>query len=60
MSSNIVQLPDLRGFLSRRGSSKNVDRFTTKRAPKAQASRGSRGMLPREIFSILKCPFLAF
>ena len=37
----------------RRGSRKNVDRFTAKRTPKAQAPRRVRGMFPREIFSIL-------
>jgi len=46
----------------RRGSRKNVDRFTVKRAPKAQAPRGVRGHVPTENFfnfNYLKYPFLA-
>ena len=40
------------GYKCRRGSRINGDRFP-KRAPKAQASWGSGGMLPRKIFWIL-------
>ena len=36
--------------LVRRRSRKNVDQFIAKQAPRAQAPRGSRGMLPQEIF----------
>ena len=50
-------------FSRRRGSRINGDRFPRQRAPKAQASRGVRGMLPLEIFldfNSLKSPFLGF
>ena len=46
----------------RRGSRINTDRFP-KRAPRAQASRGIRGILPRGNvvdFNSLKSPFLGF
>lgn len=36
----------------RRGSRTNVDRFTARRAPKAQAPREVRGHAPRAIFSV--------
>ena len=37
----------------RRGSRKNIDRFTAKRAPKVQAPRGVWGHAPPGIFLIL-------
>ena len=50
------------GLVSRRGSRINTDRFP-KRAPKAQASSGVRGLAPPRNyldFYSLKSPFLGF
>ena len=51
-------MPSHAHTLFRRGSRKNVDRFTGKRAPKAQASRGVEGHVPRKFSNIFASSIL--